>query len=705
MSGFGRKLPMILQSEATECGIACLAMIASYHGRQSSLATLRQTNKISLRGTTLRHIIQFASTLKLASRPLTLTLDELVHLQRPCILHWNFSHFVVLKAVGRRGITIHDPAFGVREVSFSEASAAFTGVALELWPSAGFERRNDVIPVKLSELTGHVSGLAPTLGQIFLLALALELLLIVGPFFSQWLVDDVIVSGDTGLLGVLAIGLGLLILMQQTFSFARSWIVMQLAASLGIQWRANIFAHLLRLPLQYFEKRHLGDIVSRFGSVDSIQRAITVSFVEAGMDGLMAIAVVIMMFIYSIKLGSIAIAAMLIYAAVRALWFKSLRNATEAQIIHAAKQQTHFLESMRGIKAIKLYGRESEREMTWLSVFTDQLNAELRGQRLMLVYRACNGLIFGIEKIAIFWIGGKLVIAGPMTIGAFLAFLAYKDQFEARVTSLIDKFVEFKMLGLQAERLADIVRTEPETGVHGSNDYSAQSASRAVEVSRLSYRYGDQEPFVLEDISFEIGAGEFVAIIGPSASGKTTLLNVLLGVLPPTDGEVRIDGKPLRKADIAHWRQAVGTVTQDDQLFAGTIAENIAFFDPNADRHWVEACAKVACIDMEIALMPMGYNTYVGDMGAVLSGGQKQRILIARALYKRPGFLILDEATSHLDVDSERRVTEEIGRLGITRLVVAHRPEMIAAADRSIVLIGGRVMQLAPDHALGVHAS
>jgi ATP-binding cassette subfamily B protein RaxB len=691
--GLRAKLPLILQSQATECGLACLGMIAGFHGYRIDLASLRQQFPISLKGATLANLIKIAGRVELEARPLKLDLDHLCDLKLPCILHWNFNHFVVLKAVGNKSITIHDPATGIREIPFDTVSESFTGVALELWPSSGFKTAEKRQSVGLRSLMGRVTGLSRSFAQILLLALSLEIFALVSPFFLQWVLDNVIVSGDRDLLTTLAIGFGLLMLMQQAVSAIRSWVVMYMGTTLSVQWRANVFTHLIRLPVEYFEKRHLGDIVSRFGTTDQIQRTLTTSFLEAILDGLMSVVTLVVMFVYSPALGSIAVATMTLYALARWIWYRPLMQATEEQIVHAAKQQSHFLETIRGVKAIKLFRRQDERRASWLTLLVDQINADVRTQKLQLLYRSLNGLLFGIENILLIWLGTKMVLDGNFSVGVLMAFNAYKGQFDSRVGSLIDKYAEVKMLRLQGERLADIVLTAPEQ-LHGVHDMAmGTELEPVINVSNLRFRYAEQEPYVLDGVNFKIDAGESVAIIGPSGCGKSTLMNALLGILPTAEGEVTIGGVKLQQVGIDTLRQMIGTVLQDDVLFAGSIADNISFFDPAADRAWVEECARLAAVAPEIAAMPMGFNTLVGDMGTVLSGGQKQRVLLARALYKRPKILFLDEATSHLDIVKEHEVNAAVKTLNITRIIIAHRPETIKSAARAIVLHAGKVIQ------------
>ncbi|HSN33677.1 MAG TPA: cysteine peptidase family C39 domain-containing protein, partial [Ideonella sp.] len=353
---FGARLPLVLQTEAAECGLACLAMVAAHHGLRTDLHTLRQRFALSLKGSTLADLARMAGALRLNARALRLELDQLAQLQLPCVLHWDLSHFVVLREVGAAGMVIHDPAHGVRRLALAEASRHFTGVALELLPAADFAPRSERARVGLRQLVGRVSGLGRSLGQIVALALALEFFVLLSPFFLQWVVDGVLVSADRDLLATLGIGFALLVLLQAATAALRSWAVLYLSCTLNLQWLGNVFAHLLRLPVDWFEKRHQGDVLSRFGAVRRIQETLTTSFVEALLDGLMVLATLAMMALYSPLLSAIALAAVVLYGALRAALFGPLRAATEEAIVHDARTASHFLESLRGVQAIKLFG-------------------------------------------------------------------------------------------------------------------------------------------------------------------------------------------------------------------------------------------------------------------------------------------------------------------------------------------------------------
>ena len=686
-----RRVPTILQTEAAECGLACIAMVASQHGLRIDLPTLRQRFPVSLKGATMADLVRLAGQLQLNSRALRAEMLHLPELVLPCVLHWDLNHFVVLTEVSRGVAVIHDPARGVRRLSMAEVSKHFTGVVLELTPQADFKPHTERQTVTPRQLLGRVTGLRRSLLQIFTLALVLEAFMLLSPFFMQWVVDSVLVSLDRELLVTLGVGFALLVLIQVATGALRSWAVLHLSSTLNLQWLANVFAHLMRLPVAWFEKRHTGDVMSRFDAVQKIQQVLTTSFIEAILDGVLVIVTLVMMFIYSATLSFIALGVVVAYALLRWAFFRPQRDATEESIIFEAKRASHFLESLRGVQSIKLFNRQEDRQARFMNLVVDAMNAGIATRKLDLMFSVAHKLMFGLERIAIVWVGALAVMDHRFSVGMLFAFIAYKEQFAQRISGLIDKVVEVKMLKLQGERLADIVLSAPEPQAEFAP--RAQEQPAGIELRGVRFTYSESEPEVLRGLSLHIEPGESIAIVGPSGCGKTTLLKLMLGVHTPQAGEIRVGGVALRQLGLRSWRDMIGTVMQDDQLFAGSITDNISFFDPRADPDWVEQCARIAAVFDDIDAMPMGFHTLIGDMGGSISGGQKQRILLARALYKRPKFLFLDEATSALDVDREREVNQAIRQLELTRIIVAHRPETIASASRVIVLHDGIVAQ------------
>jgi ATP-binding cassette subfamily B protein RaxB len=693
--GLRRRLPTILQTEASECSLASIAMIANFYGQHTDLAQLRRHFGLSLKGATLRDIVQIADHLGFAARPLRLELEELGQLRLPCILHWDLNHFVVLESVGPRTAVIHDPAVGLRKLSLSVVSRHFTGIALELTPTAHFEPAASAPKVRASQLLGRLAGVKKALGHLFVLALAIEVFAMISPLFLGWIIDNTLVSADRDLLITLILGFALLLILQTGVSTMRAWMLMGLSASLKIQSRANLFSHLINLPTSFFEARHLGDVMSRFGSQETILQAITTELVEAVLDGLLAGLTLAIMFAFAPALAWIVVAGALIYGLLRWASYSPLRQASAEAIVWAARRDSHFLETLRGIRTIKLFNGQEDRRTHWLNLAVETINRQLTADKLRLFFRTARRLVVGAIAVLVIWLGALKVLEGGFSIGFLIAFIAYKDQFLDRVSELINKAVDLKMLRLHAERLADIALTAPEPRQAALARTNDSHRPATIELRKVSYRYGEQEPLVLKDVSLRIEAGESVAIVGPSGCGKSTLLKVIAGLVRPTAGEVLVDGTPLDHVGLENYREMLGVVMQDDQLFAGSLADNISFFSdrPNPDR--IIACAKMAAVHDDIVAMPMGFGTLIGDMGTVLSGGQKQRVLLARALYRAPSILLLDEATSHLDVERERAVNDALRNSLLTRIVIAHRPETIAASDRVVSLVDGVV---SPEH-------
>jgi ATP-binding cassette, subfamily B, bacterial CvaB/MchF/RaxB len=492
------------------------------------------------------------------------------------------------------------------------------------------------------------------------------------------------VSADHDLLSLLGLGFIGIAVFSALVTAARSWAVTWLGTTLNVQWASNLFGHLMQLPLDWFEKRHVGDVVSRFGSIQTIQRTLTTQFIGSLLDGLMSLVTLMVMAFYSIWLTVLVVGLFLAYGLIRWVFFNPLRRANEEQIVHAARQQSELLESIRGAMPIKLANKQGERLSRYANATVSTANRDIGIQRLGIAFTLSNQLMFGIGRVAMIWIAATLALKNEFSAGMLIAFIAYADQFTSRAAGLIDKWVDFSMLKLHAERVADIALTSPEKMADSA--WTGPIPEASVELCNVSFRYAEGEPWILKDCNLHIEAGEAVAIVGPSGCGKSTLAKIVLGLLQPTEGEVRFGGVDIRKLGLDSYRQWIGAVMQDDQLFAGSIADNISFFDSDASPIKIAMAAQMAAIHDDIAAMPMGYESLVGDMGSSLSGGQKQRLILARSLYKEPKLLMLDEATSHLDVGREKLINEAINKLDITRIVIAHRPETVICANRIVAL-------------------
>ncbi|AUJ71749.1 MULTISPECIES: peptidase domain-containing ABC transporter [Pseudoalteromonas] len=679
-----KSLPVIIQSEAAECGLASLAMVAGYHGYHTDLTRLRQRFSISIEGCTLLDIMHFAEKLHLTSRPLRIELEDLDALQTPAILHWNMNHFVVLKKANEKRIVIHDPASGEKTYTMEEASKHFTGVALELTPTKEFEKKEQKASLRFADFWSRITGLKRSLLLIFMLSILLQVFTLAAPYYIQLVIDDVILTGDTSLLTVLAVGFFLVLLFEIATNALRGFTLLHFGNQMNIQLGANLFHHLVRLPITYFEKRHMGDVVSRFGSLQQVKQLLTTGVIEAIIDGLMAIITLAMIFFYSPMLSAVVVIAVIAYAIIRIAMYKPFRNISEQEIMARAEENSNFMETVRGIQTIKLFGSEVKREGQWQNRYASAINHNIRLGNFKIGYDAINRALFGVENIIVVYLAAHLVIAGGFSTGMLFAFMSYKRQFMDKTANLIEKLIEFKMLGLHFDRIADIALTDKEE--LQPDQYRKLNIEGKIEVKNVSFAYSDATPNVIEKLNLTINAGESVAITGPSGCGKSTLLKLMLGLNKPSSGEVLVDGISLSQVGARQYRQQIAAVMQDDELLSGTVADNIAFFDSPINMEKVVHCAQLAAIHDDISDMPMGYDSLIGDMGSSLSGGQKQRIILARALYKDPKILFMDEATSHLDTGLEEDINEAVSRLKITRVIIAHRKETIASADREIKL-------------------
>jgi ATP-binding cassette subfamily B protein RaxB len=686
-----RKLPIMLATEGAECGLACMAMIAAYHGHEVDLNGLRQRFSMSLAGATLRNLMTLADQLAFESRPLRVGAVALSKVQTPAILHWDLNHFVVLKAVRRGKIDIHDPARGARTLSIEDASNHFTGVVLEVAPKAGFQKVEARVDVRISSLWSRLQGFVPAFVQILSLSLALQIVAFAGPFQIQLVVDEAIGRMDKSLLTVLALGFGGLMLLQLGMAALRSWMLQVFGSMLTYQIVGNLVHQLLRLPADFFEKRHVGDTLSRLGSTSAIQDALTRGLVASIIDGVMALLAAVILFLYSPLLAGVVCASVLLMLVLAAAFYPFVRSRTEEQLIASAKERSHLMETVRAAATIKLMGREVEREGAWRNHYANTINASVSVGKFNIALDWLQNSVVAVQFILVVFLGARFIIDGQgLSVGMLLAFLSFRQTFTDRCFSLINQGVEFQLLGLHLQRLGDIVGATPET-----TEAAALSAPVAggIQARSLSFRYASSDPFILREASFDIAPGEFVALVGPSGGGKTTTLKLLLGLQFPTDGEILLDGQPATPERIRAWRSSVGVVAQDDRLLSGTIADNIAFFDPDLDMMGVIAAAEAAHIHADVARMPMQYLSLVGDMGSSLSGGQKQRILLARALYRQPAVLFLDEGTANLDEDTENAIGDLISALPITRVVVAHRPALVRRADRVLEMREGRILE------------
>ena len=677
------RIEPVLQSEAAECGIACLTMVGRHHGHQIDLATLRRRAGISVKGATLTDLIRVAADIGLSSRPLRLELDELAELRLPAVLHWELNHFVVIESLRNGKATILDPALGRRILPIDKLSRFFTGVALELEPAADFAPLPPVKRPAISQLWSRMTGLPRALGQVLALSVVLQLTALALPFFMQLTIDQAVAQGDLTLLNLLVLGFGALYVLNALIQALRSWVVLTLGQSVAYQLAGNVVRHLIRLPTSFFERRHVGDIQSRVASVRPIQDLLTHGFVDAGVDAALAATLIAVMAMLAPALTLVVLVFLGVYVGSILIMLPAWQRRINEQLIARAHEESHLLETIRGIRTIKLSTSEALREAGWRSRMVDDVSAGYRAEMIAIRMTLAEQLLLSLQLLAVVWMGAAAVIGDRLTIGQLLAFLAYRTSFNLSATQLVGQVRQWRLSRLHLDRLADITGEPPEE-IGRLPAQPAACVAPEIRVEGLSFAYSPGERPLFHDINFTVPAGSLVSIVGPSGAGKTTLLRILLGLLPPSGGRILIDGVPLTSYTLASWRSRIGAVLQDDLLFAGTFADNIAAFDQRYDQEQVEAAARLAYIHDDIIQMPMGYQSLITDMGAALSGGQRQRMLLARALHRGPDLLVLDEGTANLDPELEDRVSDAIAAMPITRIAIAHRPALI---DRSALVL------------------
>lgn len=684
-----RRMIPVLQHEASECGLACLAMVAQRHGIKTSLSDLRRRYPTSIKGTTLRELAFIATRMGFAPRPLRLTLRELEQLQKPAILHWRFRHFIVLAAVDRNGYKILDPAVGQRRIGKREMTEAFTGIALELGTTAQFHAPPPSPRLELKDFFRRTHGLTSTLLKLGVLSLAIQIAALTLPLLTQFIVDQVIPSRDDNLLLLLVLGFACLVIMNTLLTMLRGWSLLLLTANLRHTWGSNLCRHLLALPLEYFEKRHTGDVVSRFTALSAVEQLVTSASVEASIDGVLVLFSLGVMWLYAPVLTMIVVAGVGFYGLVTWAFLSVQRQRTQETLVASAREHSHFVESLRNMAILRANHAEDTRFGHWQNKLVDKIRGDVK-LRLVSLYRNFFGQFgTGIEYLLLLYFASGEIMNGRMSIGMLMAFLAYRSQFASRGAALVDNLLQYRLASVHLDRLSDITHHQPEQ----QHDPAVPDRELIGHLSAeaLVFRYAPTLPVVVAGMSFEVDPGESVALVAPSGFGKTTLLKLLLGLLQPSSGAVYVDHLSLTNFGLGNYRRQIGAVLQNDGLFAGSLLDNIALFEPEPDIPRAMECCEAALIHQDIVAMPMGYHSLVGDMGTALSGGQVQRVMLARALYKRPRMLFLDEATSHLDKPVADAIEDNLSHLAITRILISHRMETRSRVDRVICLDGNAV--------------
>lgn len=673
---FKGKVPVYLQAEHAECSLACIGMVAAYWGKEYDLPTLRQRFPVSMRGANLRDMVQVAQSLGLIARPLKAELLGLRKLMLPVILHWGFDHFVVLTEISRNHVLIHDPAVGKRRISLAELSDGFTGVLLDIQPAIEFRKDKLRKKVGFFSIFGQTAGLFLPLVQLIIFSFFVQLSILIIPFFSQVSIDQAVPSGDLPLVKILAIGFGIFFILNPVAAWLRQRLIIFITAQFSVQLMRNLVKYLLSLPVSYFEKRSVGDLLTRLDASERLRDLITHGFILSLIDIIMIVISIVMMFYYSYVIGLVVLLSCLLVVSFRIIFIPIISLRVNETLQQQGRQQGELIESLRGAMSVKFARKETERESVWSSVYTAYINSDAKLQATQANYNFVKDLIISLSGIVSIYIGITLIMNpdSGFTIGAFVAFESYRSIFNDKLSSFLDQLVEFSLARVHLERLTDILYAEPEP--EPSQYRFVVPRFEKIDLVDLGYSFDSERGRVFSEFSAVLNKGDRIMIFGPSGTGKTTLLKVIAGVYTPSSGVIRCNGVEIDAQNQRYLRSMVSAVLQSDRLFSGSILENITFFDQKPDVAFAMECAKLACIHDDISSFSMSYETLIGEVGSTLSQGQQQRVLIARALYQRTEILILDEGTAHLDERVETQLLENVRDLGLTVVMAAHKEEL-----------------------------
>ena len=689
-----KRVPVILQMTPHECGAACLAMVMSYYGRSTDINECREHLRSGRDGLTARNIAQAARDLGMRVRAFSLEPAGLAQVTLPAIVHWDFNHFLVLEKWTDKSVTVVDPATGRRRMSHQEFSDGFTGVVLTMEPSADFKPRgaHDKITWRsYSAALLQTPGASRLLLQILGVSAVLQILGLMFPLFTMILLDRVLPAQDGRMLTILGLGMVCFVMAQVIMEYLRSTMSLYLEARLDSQVMLGFFEHLLGLPYSFFRERNSGDILARLGSIAVIREVLTGQLVSVVLDGTMAVFYLAVLVIWQPVFALLALFVGFLQVVVLLASRRPLYELTERDIAAQAESQSYLVEALSGIDTIKASASEDRAMSHWTNLFYKQLNVSLRRSHITNLVGAAQSVTGSLAPVIFLWIGALWVIDGSMTLGAMFAVTTLTGEFLNPLVQLVGSTQQLQLIGAHLARIEDVMRSRPEQ--RGADAEYVESLGGGISIRNASFRYHPQGPWIIQNLSLSIEPGQKIAIVGKTGSGKSTLALLMLGLYELDEGEISYDGRALGDLDYKSIRRQIGVVMQDPVLFSGTIRRNIASFDAALPLDQIEEAADLAAIHHEIMRLPMQYDTVLAEGGADLAGGQRQRLAIARALAHDPKILILDEATSHLDAETESVVDRNLSHLKCTRIVIAHRLSTVRNADEIVVLDEGVIVE------------
>jgi len=685
-----RRVPLVRQMEEADCGAACLAMALGYFGRLMSLDELRVMTGTGRDGVTALSLVQAARASGLTARGVQASASAVRELPRGTILHWEFSHFVVLDRATRQGIQVVDPARGRCVIREDELRRAYTGVAIMLEPGPGFVNggtRDQGTWRYVRPILRQARGL----GRVLVTSLILRVTALAIPLTTALVIDQLVPRDDSHLLGVLAVGVVLVIGYQLLGAFLRGNQLLELRTRLDMGLTMGFVDHLVELPYSFFLRRSAGDLMMRMQSNTSVRDILTSGSLSAVLDGAFASLYLILLFIVSPDLGLLVLVLALVQILVLIASWRRNRRLMSDSLQAQARSQSYAYELLAGIETLKAAGAEQRAAARWGTLFRRQVSIDLARGRLTAAVDSVMGTLTVGAPLLILLAGTLEVVDGQITLGTMFSATALAAGFLSPLGTLVSSGLQLQLLASYVERINDVLDTPREQA--SRQPRRAAPLAGAVRADRVSFRYTALAPLVVSDVSLEVHPGQHIGIVGRSGSGKSTLAHLLLGLYRPTEGSICFDGHDLAGLDVRSVRRQLGIVTQHPYVFGSTIRQNIALINPALPMEDVTRAAELACIDTDIKAMPLGYDTPLHDGGGSLSGGQRQRIALARALVSRPAILLLDEATSELDTVTEEMVYRNLATVRATTIVIAHRLSTIRNADLIVVMDGGRIAE------------
>lgn len=645
-------------------------MISNYlHSGEQTLRGARSLLGSMADGATLDDLTSLSHRLGMLPKAVSLSEKEVEMLSLPAILHWNMNHFVVLEKITRTKFVIIDPMNGRMELTQTQFFDQFTGVALELSRKENFVINDDIEERKLQvkDFFSSIKGIKNALSKLIFFSLITQVFAIGSPLYTQFTIDNIIQNGDTELLLVISIGIIFVILLEQVILLFHNKLGLYISTILEYQLSSSLLSHTLSLSCLWFKKRSVGDVISKFGSLKNIQSFITSTIVGFFIDFISFIVSIVMMLIYNPLLTLVVILFIAFSHLIKLVIFPIQKNLESIGIIKSAKQQSEFVESIRSFQTIRSLSLENTRFNRWVNLYTDTLNNSVKSSNIGFYENFILAITSGVEYIVIIYICTGLISEGMFSIGMFFSFLAFKGRLVSSLNSIFSIYYKKQILDIHLDRISDIALEEADRHYGSHIDNICHIELREVSLNVYNTDMLDKK------VSFSLKDGDKVVITGDSGSGKTTLMNILCGNIRNFDGDIFVDGMSIKSVDSISYKKCIASVFQDDVLFSGSIIDNITSFDSNPDQKHARYCAELAACHEFIEMLPMKYESLIGDLGTSLSSGQKQRVMLARALYQKPSVLILDEATSFMDNKLEEIVLSNIESLGITVVAVAHR--------------------------------